>query len=322
MESRPVIQTRGLTKRYGSLTAVNALDLNVHGGEVFGLLGPNGAGKTTTILMLLGLSEPSAGTARVLGLDPARDTLAVKRRVGYLPGNVGFYGAMTGRENLRYTARLNGLERDETEPRIAGLLEKVGLTQPADRRVETYSKGMRQRLGIADALVKAPSVIILDEPTVGIDPEGAAEVLALIRSFADDQDVAVLLSSHLLHQVQAVCNRIGIFVSGKMVAEGTMQELAAGVNGGSQTVELGTTGEPEIVEEALRSVTGIDRIELDLQDKRLWLATAEGDLRESIVRALISRGVGIWHLRRRGAELDELYRRYFERREAKHGDGR
>ncbi len=322
MEGKPVIQTRGLTKRYGSLTAVNALDLDVHAGEVFGLLGPNGAGKTTTILMLLGLSEPSAGTARVLDLDPARDTLTVKRRVGYLPDNVGFYGGMTGRENLRYTARLNGLERGEAEQRIAGLLEKVGLTQPADRPVETYSKGMRQRLGIADALLKDPSVVILDEPTVGIDPEGAAEVLALIRSLADDQAVAVLLSSHLLHQVQAVCNRIGIFVSGKMVAEGSMQELAAGLNGGPQTVELGTTGEPEVVEEALRSVTDIDRIECDFQDKRLWLATAEGDVRESIAQALVSRGVGIWHLRRRGEELDELYRRYFERREAEHGDGR
>jgi ABC-2 type transport system ATP-binding protein len=156
IDETPIV-TRGLTKRYDTLTAVDRLDLQVRAGEIFGLLGQNGAGKTTTILMLLGLTEPTAGTARVVGLDPARRPLDVKRVVGYLPDSVGFYGNLTGRENLRYTARLNGLERREGERAIDLALEQVGLTARGDSRTDTYSRGMLQRLGIADALVKDPT---------------------------------------------------------------------------------------------------------------------------------------------------------------------
>ncbi len=147
------VRTRRLTKRYGELMAVDRLDLEVRPREIFGLLGQNGAGKTTTILMLLGLTDPTDGEARVLGLDPARHPLEVKRRIGYLPDSVGFYSAMTGRENLRYTARLNGLTGRLAEDRIGSVLDQVGLTDRADTRTDTYSRGMLQRLGIADALV-------------------------------------------------------------------------------------------------------------------------------------------------------------------------
>jgi ABC-type multidrug transport system ATPase subunit len=150
-----VIRTRGLTKLYGDLVAVDHLDLDVRAGEIFGLLGPNGAGKTTTILMLLGLSEPTDGRARVLGLDPARDPLAIKLQVGYLPDAVGFYGGMTGRENLRYTTRLNGLSRAEADRRIDEAIGLVGLADRADDATNQYSRGMKQRLGIADALVRS-----------------------------------------------------------------------------------------------------------------------------------------------------------------------
>src|SRR6478672_9915980 len=177
----PVIRTRRLTKKYGTLTAVDRLDLAVFPGEIFGLLGQNGAGKTTTILMLLGLSEPTDGEASVMGLDPAWEPREVKRRVGYLPDAVGFYEGMTGRENLRYTARLNGLDRREAAASIDEVLEQVGLTGRADDAVGTYSRGMRQRLGIADALVKAPDLLILDEPTTSIDPIGVIEILELLR---------------------------------------------------------------------------------------------------------------------------------------------
>ena len=149
------IHTRGLTKQYGDFTAVDALDLTVQQGEVFGLLGPNGAGKTTTILMLLGLSEPTGGTARVLGMDPMRSPLEIKRQVGYLPDAVGFYAGMTGRENLRYTCRLNGVPADIAEDRIDSMLNRVGLYDAGDQNVGEYSRGMKQRLGLADALVKA-----------------------------------------------------------------------------------------------------------------------------------------------------------------------
>jgi len=183
----PLIRTRRLTKRYGDLTAVDRLDLEVHRGEIFGLLGPNGAGKTTTILMLLGLSEPTEGDVSVVGLDPTRNPLGVKRRVGYLPDNAGFYGNMTGRQNLRYTARLNGLRGESAEGQIDDVLGQVGLIDRADTRVDTYSRGMRQRLGIADALVKDPDVLILDEPTIAIDPIGVAEMLELMRQLVRER---------------------------------------------------------------------------------------------------------------------------------------
>ncbi|HXF37697.1 MAG TPA: ABC transporter ATP-binding protein, partial [Actinomycetota bacterium] len=234
----PAVATRGLTKRYGDVVAVDHLDLELRRGEIFGLLGPNGAGKTTTILMLLGLTEPTEGEARVLGLDPVRRPLEVKARVGYVPDDVGFYGGLTGRENLRFTARLNGLDGLAAEERIQLLLERVGLAEAADGAVETYSRGMRQRLGIADALLKDPDVLILDEPTVAIDPEGVAEVLGLIRSVARERGATVLLSSHLLHQVRTICDRVGIFVAGRMVASGTVSELARRA-GEAPTFEVG-----------------------------------------------------------------------------------
>ena len=180
MRSLP-IRTRGLTKQYGDLVAVDQLNLEVHAGEIFGLLGQNGAGKTTTILMLLGLTEPTDGEARVVGLDPARNPLEVKRRVGYMPDSVGFYTDLTGRENLRYTARLNRIPDDQAESTIDEVLEQVGLTERADDLTDTYSRGMLQRLGIADALVKDPDVLILDEPTTAIDPLGVVEILDLLR---------------------------------------------------------------------------------------------------------------------------------------------
>jgi ABC-2 type transport system ATP-binding protein len=317
MAGEPAIRTRALTKKYGEFTAVNSLDLEVSHGEIFGLLGPNGAGKTTTILMLLGLSEPTEGEAEVVGLDPARFPLEVKRRVGYLPDNVGFYATLTGRENLRYTARLNGLEREEGEARIDALLQQAGLGGAADSRVDTYSRGMRQRLGIADTLIKDPDVVILDEPTVAIDPEGVAEVLALIRSLARDRGVTLLLASHLLHQVQSVCDRVGIFVAGRMVAQGPMNELADRLSEGPVTVEVAVEGEAADIERVLRSVPDVEHVERDERDPRLWLIQGERDVRDELVRALVSEGLPLRQLRRSGDELDEIYRRYFQE-----GEGR
>ena len=222
----PLVEAQALTKRYGAFTAVDNVTFDVAPGEIFGLLGPNGAGKTTTILMLLGLSEPTSGEARVLGLDPARDPLEVKRRVGYLPDAVGFYGRLSGRENLEYTARLNGVEPAAAAQRIDELLSQVSLADSADRPTDTYSRGMLQRLGIADALLKEPSVLILDEPTAAIDPAGVGELLTLIRSLAKERGLAVLLSSHLLAQVQQLCDRVGIFARGRLIAQGSVPELA------------------------------------------------------------------------------------------------
>lgn len=221
-----VIQTERLVKRYGRQTAVNELNLTVSAGEIFGFLGPNGAGKTTTLLMLLGLTEPTSGTARVLGLDPLREPLRIKRQVGYLPEQVGFYEDLTARENLEYVARLNGLPEEQAEGTIATALRQVGLEKEADKLAGKFSRGMRQRLGIAELLVKDPKLVFLDEPTLGLDPDGINRMLDLIVTLSKERGITVVLSSHLLHQVQRICRRVGIMIQGRLVATGTVDELA------------------------------------------------------------------------------------------------
>jgi ABC-2 type transport system ATP-binding protein len=221
-----VIETSGLTKRYGRQVVVESLTLTVREGEIFGFLGPNGAGKTTTILMLLGLSEPTAGTVRVCGIDPTREPVRVKRIVGYLPENVGFYDDMTAVQNLLYVARLNGIPDREARPKIAGLLERVGLATDAHKRVGAYSRGMRQRLGIAEVLLKDPRLVILDEPTLGLDPDGTLRMLDMIRTLSRERGLTVFFSSHLLDQVERISDRVGILLRGRLVAAGTVDELA------------------------------------------------------------------------------------------------
>ena len=304
-----VIVARRLTKQYGSFTAVDRLDLTIRRGEVFGLLGPNGAGKTTTVLMLLGLTEPTKGVVRVLGLDPTREPLAVKRQVGYLPDNVGFYGGLTGRENLRYTAKLNGLRRTEAEARISELLHSVRLEDAADKKAETYSRGMRQRLGIADALVKDPSVLILDEPTIAIDPAGVDELLALLRRLVAEHDLTVLLSSHILGQVQSLCNRVGFFAAGRLVAAGPLDELAGGADR-SIELEVAIDGPPESIDPVALAVPGVRSVVPDEREERLRIVTASHDVAAPLAAALASAGLTLTHLRRRGTDLMELYRRY------------
>jgi ABC-2 type transport system ATP-binding protein len=316
-DSGAPIVTRRLSKKYGELVAVSNLDLEVHSGEIFGLLGQNGAGKTTTILMLLGLTEPTAGTARVVGLDPARSPLAVKRRVGYLPDNVGFYDGMTGRENLRYTARLNGMYGTEAERLIGEALEQVGMERRADARVDTYSRGMLQRLGIADALVKDPSVLILDEPTTAIDPIGVVEILDLLRGLVRERNLAVLLSSHLLAQVQSVCDRVGIFASGHLIGLGTVPELASRFGEESAHVEVGFEGldgaTTPIIAERLRQVDGVTDVRAPMRPGDPFVVRAPIDhaaaVREAVLAAAARDGLRLSSIREVLPSLEDIYRR-------------
>jgi ABC-2 type transport system ATP-binding protein len=221
-----IIQAEELTKKYGTQVAVNHLTLQIQEGEVFGFLGPNGAGKTTTLLMFLGLTEPTSGKVRIIGFDPTREPLRVKEKVGYLPENVGFYDDMDARQNLRFIARLNRIPDKVSAKKIDGLLEEVGLFEEAKKKVGTYSKGMRQRLGIAEVLIKDPKLIFLDEPTIGLDPDGTNRMLDLIHSLSREKNITIFLSSHLLDQVQRICDRVGIMIKGNLVAIGPIQELA------------------------------------------------------------------------------------------------
>lgn len=220
-----VIVLSGLTKKYGQFTAVDNLNLCIRKGEIFGLLGPNGAGKSTTILMMLGLTDPTSGTVEVCGINSTTHPIDVKRKVGYLPEDVGFYDDMTGPENLVYTARLNGIPPKEARENALELLAKVGLSGQEKKKTGKFSRGMRQRLGLADVLIKRPEVIILDEPTSGIDPAGVQEFMELIRRLSREEGLTVLFSSHHLDQVQKVCDRVGLFGKGKLLAEIDLSEI-------------------------------------------------------------------------------------------------
>ena len=308
-----VVEARGLTKRYGQFTAVDGLNLRLAAGEIFGLLGPNGAGKTTTILMLMGLTEPSEGSVSILGYDPVRQPLEVKRRVGYLPEHVALYDDLSARENLLYTADLNGLDLSEARRRVAASLERVGLADVADKPVGAFSHGMRQRLGIADVLVKQPRLIILDEPTLGLDPEAVNQLLDLILAMAREEHLTVLLSSHQLQQVQRICTRVGIFVKGKLIAEGPISALAEQLAGGMRTLEVAAEpGGPELGE-LLRSIKGVVAAEPDTDH---WLVRATAEVRPAIARAVVERGWSLLHLRHRDYGLEEIYLRYFQGGEA------
>jgi len=310
---RLAIETQELTKRYGSFVAVDGLSLAVREGEVFGLLGPNGAGKTTTILMLLGLTEPSGGTARVLGCNPTREPLKVKSLVGYLPDAVGFYEDLTARENLMYTAALNAIPRAVAAPRVDALIARVGLAEVRDKRVGQFSRGMRQRLGIADVLVKDPRLIVLDEPTIGLDPDGTRTLLTLIHELSRDEGITVLLSSHLLEQVQRICDRVGIFVRGQLVASGPVSGLGAQLLAGqSLVVEVQVAPDAmDAAADALASVPGVEAVE---REGDLLLVRCREDLRAALARRAAP--LGLLGLRLRGVSLEDIYLKYFRSEEA------
>lgn len=302
-----VIETHGLSKRYGAVVAVEGLELGIEAGEVYGLLGPNGSGKTTTILMLLGLTEPSAGTVQVLGLDPTRQPLSLKRQVGYLPDSVGFYGEMTAWENLAYIARLNGLSSNLAKARMEQVLERMGLAEVAHRPVSTFSRGMRQRLGLAEVLLKEPKVVILDEPTLGLDPEAAQEFLKMIQSLKSE-GITVLLSSHLLHQVQAICDRVGLFHKGKLVLEGRVEDLAQRVLGGAYRIRLEATPQEGLLER-LQALPEVNRVQAEAQG--LWLEATQ-DIRPQVARVVLEAGAALQSLLLERPSLDEVYARYFQ----------
>jgi len=220
-----VLDAKNLTKLYNHTKVVDSINLQIEEGEIFGFLGPNGAGKTTTILMALGLTEPTSGEINVFGYNSTREPLKVKKITSYLPENVGFYEDLTAQENLKYITRLNGIPEKKADIKIEEVLKNVGLQGVAQVEVGKYSKGMKQRLGMAAVLVKEPKLAILDEPTTGIDPKGVGEILELIVRMSREQNITVLLSSHLLYQVQKICTKIGIISQGRIVAQGTIEEI-------------------------------------------------------------------------------------------------
>jgi len=309
MSEDNVIEAKGLTKTYGHAVAVDHISFTVGRGEIFGLLGPNGAGKTTTILMLLGLTEISSGEVSVLGFNPAREPLSVKRRVGYMPDTVGFYDQMTAVDNLSYTARLIGFRKAEREKRIADALARVGLTEAAENRVGTYSRGMRQRLGLAEILMKDAVIAILDEPTSGLDPHATSELLEMIRSLKQ-HGVAVLVSSHLLERVQSICDRVALFNSGKIALLGTVPELAREVLGGGYNVEVEADGEGLALK--FSDIAGVRAV--DQSGPSRYRLLAETDVRPQAAAAVVNAGGALRRLSIAEPSLDAIYNAYFQSR--------
>ncbi|THD45282.1 MAG: ABC transporter ATP-binding protein [Bradyrhizobium sp.] len=304
--SAPVIQAEALTKRYGAALAVDNLNLTIDEGEVFGLLGPNGAGKTTTILMLLGLTEPSSGRATVAGFDPLRQPLEVKRRVGYMPDSVGFYDHLSGLANLRYTAALCGLKNVEADKRIAASLARVRLTDAAAKPVHGYSRGMRQRLAIAEILMKGASIAILDEPTGGLDPQSTREFLDLIRSLKHE-GMTILLSSHLLELVQSVCDRVALFNRGRIGLEGRVDDLMRSVLGGSHVIRVEAQGAD--LKRVIEGAAGVAHV---TETAEGFTIEAAEDVRAAVARAIIEAGGALTRLEAGHASIEDVYTRYFE----------
>ena len=308
----PIIELKGLSKRYHDKIVVDSLSLEINKGEVFGLLGPNGAGKTTTILMMMGLCEPSAGKSLVCGYDSSIHALEVKKKVGYMPDNMGFYEGMSAIDNLMLIGELNGLSSIEAHKKGCELLEVVGLGNNVTQRVGTFSRGMKQRLGLADVLMKNPEVIILDEPTLGIDPSGVRDFLKLIKDLSSQKNITVLLSSHHLHHVQEVCDRVGIFVNGQLLACGEINSLAQRIfnkQGYSTIIEL-AKGERSAnqLKNILEELDGV--VEVEVNNNQLEVTTKENQTAH-IVRFVVERGYDVIGINRKSYGLDDVYMAYF-----------
>jgi ABC-2 type transport system ATP-binding protein len=307
------VEARGIAKQYGSLVAVHELTFSAEAGEILGVLGPNGAGKTTAIRVLTTILEPTRGTFAVAGVPHTKPT-EIRRRIGVLPESAGYPERQSGEEFLRYHARLHGRSRAEAQALAHGLLAEVGL---ADRRrslIKTYSRGMRQRLGIARALVNDPRVLFLDEPTLGLDPAGQRQILTTIRRVADERGSTVLLSTHLLGEVEELCSRVLILNRGRIVAQGTVGEIVRQAGAPRSARLRVATEDLERAVAALAPAAAVERAEV-ANDQLGWLtvtlAQANGrpseDLMSEALRALIDARVPLFSFELEGARLSDAF---------------
>ncbi len=308
MSQQAVIETKDLTKAYGNFVAVDKLNLRIDEGEIFGFLGPNGAGKTTTILMLLGLTEPTSGSVQVCGYNPTKEPLKVKRLVGYLPEKIGFYEDLTARQNLEYTAHLNSVPWEQIPQKIDEVLNSVGLSEVKNKEVGQFSHGMKQRLGIADVMIKDSKVIFFDEPTSGIDPQGTDEILNLISSLAK-QKITTIVSSHQLHHVQKICTRVGIIAKGRLVVEGPIDLLGREtIASGKFQIEVQASPITSKLIETIKNIKGVLKVE---SSENLLLITCDEDLRSQISKKIVESDSMLTGMKIEEYGLEEIYLKYF-----------
>jgi len=304
-----VVETSKLTKMYGDFTAVNELNLEVERGEIFGFLGPNGAGKTTTVLMLMGLSVPTSGTAVVGGFDIVEQSREVRTVASILPEYSSLYGDLTAFDNLDYIGQLNDMPREERENRIHELLEIVDMSEWADSKYESFSRGMKQRVGIASTMMKNPKIVFFDEPTLGLDPIGTLDVRKLILSLREEQGLTVVLTSHLLHEVQMTCDRIGILNRGKLVLKETMRNLNQTMTGGEdRRVEFRLTEvTPDLIRD-LESLEGVKSVTRN-GDSLYVYNGVESDAEVS--RTITRHGSTILMMKPKEYTLEEIFMKYY-----------
>jgi ABC-2 type transport system ATP-binding protein len=310
MNNNNIISARNLTKKYDKQLAVNNLNIDIKKGEIFGLLGPNGAGKSTFILMALGLTEPTSGTINVAGFNSTREPLKVKRITGYLPERIGFYEDMTAWGNLAYTAELNRIPYREIDKKIDEVLEIVALSQNKKKLVKTFSKGMKQRLGIADVLIKNPELVIFDEPTEGLDPKVANQVLNTIQDLNRNRNITFVLSSHQLNLMQKVCPRVGILSNGKLIGEGSVEKLGRKLFGGGKyriEIEL-----EKASESLLEKIKKLDRVVTVEKMGKQINVVCDSDVRQNISRIIAAEGVLMTRMDMKQDALEEIYLRYFK----------
>jgi ABC-2 type transport system ATP-binding protein len=306
----PIIVAKNLTKKYDGTTAVDDLNFQIKRGEIFGLLGPNGAGKSTIILMLLGLTEPTSGEIKVSGFNATREPIRVKRITGYLPEKLGFYEELTVRHNLKYTAELNNIPVKEIESKINEVLEIVGLEKHKDHLVNTFSKGMKQRLGIADVLIKDPQLAILDEPTEGLDIKIANQILENIKILNREKNITFLICSHQLNLVQKICTRIGVMSKGKLIGEGKIDHLGRSLfAAGKYRIETEISDiTPEIIEK-IKKIPSV--ISVDPKENLLDILSNE-DVRAQISRVVLENNLLLTRMNIKDSSLEEIYLKYFK----------
>jgi ABC-2 type transport system ATP-binding protein len=297
-----MIRVEGLTKNYGPRRAIDGLTFDAEQGEILGFLGPNGAGKTTTMRILCGYMPPTLGKAEVAGFDVVEQSLEVRRRVGYMPETVPLYPDMTVFEYLKFMADLRRVP--DVEERVDDILEQLHMEERADSYIASLSKGMRQRVGLGQALVHDPQVLILDEPTIGLDPAQMRDVRDLIRELG--QERTVMLSTHILSEAQQVCNRVLIINKGRIVAEDTPERLQARVTGARRfSVQIG--GESEGIENVVSAIPGVAKV-AERFDGRLEFETIPGqDPRPDVARALINAGYDLLEMRPVGMSLEDIF---------------
>ncbi|HWP84423.1 MAG TPA: ATP-binding cassette domain-containing protein [Terriglobia bacterium] len=303
-----MIEVQGLTKRYGRTTAVEDLNFSVRKGEILGFLGPNGAGKTTTMRVLTCYLPPTLGKVTVAGYDVMEQPLEVKKRVGYLPETPPLYTDMRVREMLRFAARIKGVPARSVKQRLEVAAEKAAVTDVLHKIVGHLSKGYRQRVGLAAALIHEPEVLVLDEPTAGLDPKQIIETRKLIQSLAGDH--TIILSTHILPEAAHTCNRVMIINRGKLVAEDTPENLTARLQG-YETMRLVVEGPPQQIQETLARVPGVHHVGyMPPVDGRVefTVETAPGqDSRKELARAVVESGWGLLELRPAGMSLEEIF---------------